>query len=415
MDKLKKKVFFTISCIVTLFLVIILAIFNYQDYIRELNSVENNLNRMKIEKNDIHERLEEINEFRMEEIEERNDSNFPKKIFVDSTIYTVILNDNNEIVNIINHSENSVTESEIRNIANEIIKSNVKEGARIGNLYIDNYSYSYNKDKTLTIIDNSKTRENLQKNLKISVGIFILLEIIIIYVSKRITDWATRPAVEALEAQKQFIADASHELKTPLAVILASSEALENDYQEKWIDNIKSEAERMSRLITNLLNLARIENVKDKVTFSKNDLSKIVKNSTLTFEGLIYEKKIELEVNIEKDISLNCDSDEIKQLVGILLDNAIKHSIESGKIIVSLRKEKNNIIFEVKNKGQAIPKEEQQKIFERFYRADEARNRDDNRYGLGLAIAKGIVEKHEGSISASSENGFTTFKINFKI
>ena len=128
----------------------------------------------------------------------------------------------------------------------------------------------------------------------------------------------------------------------------------------------------------------------------------------------MFEKNITLQYDINEKIYLNCNSDEIKQLVSILLDNAIKHSINNGKIIVNLYKNKNNIILEVKNKGKSIEKGEEEKIFERFYRVDESRNRNDNRYGLGLAIAKSIVEKNNGNISAHSSNGYTTFKVVFK-
>ena len=118
--------------------------------------------------------------------------------------------------------------------------------------------------------------------------------------------------------------------------------------------------------------------------------------------------------NIEDNIMFNCNSDKIRELLGILLDNAIKHSLEESKITVNLYSEKNNIILEVKNRGESIPKEDQGKIFDRFYRVDESRNRNDNRYGLGLAIAKNIVTSHNGKISVNCKNGYTTFKVIFK-
>ena len=145
-----------------------------------------------------------------------------------------------------------------------------------------------------------------------------------------------------------------------------------------------------------------------------SDLSKLIEISTLTFEGLMFEKKIELKTDIEKNINFNCNSDEIKQLSCILLDNAIKHSEQNGEIIVTLKATKNEIIFKVINKGNPIPKGQEEKIFERFYRVDESRNRNENRYGLGLAIAKGIVSNHNGTISANSNDGYTTFKVIFK-
>ena len=415
MNKLKNKVFFVILIILTIFSIGILIIFNYQDYTREKNAVKNNLTR-----------FEENKERRKGEIQDLPDFDRPpehfgqdydmeegiKRVFMDSVVYTVIFDEKNNITQVINNTENNVTENEIRDIATSILNFSNKKETSIGNLYFTDYSYSFNNN-TLTIIDNTSRKEILRKELITSVIIFILVEFVIIYISKKITKWAIKPAVQALESQKQFITDASHELKTPISVILASSEALENDYQEKWINNIKSECERMNRLVTNLLNLSKIENTDDKSMYSLNNLSKLIETSALTFEGLMYEKKIKLETYIQENINFNCNSDEIKQLVAILIDNAIKHTEENGKIIVYLKQEKNTIVFEVKNEGKAIPKEEQEKIFERFYRSDESRNRDDNRYGLGLAIAKGIVVKHNGKIYASSSDGYTTFKITF--
>ena len=136
--------------------------------------------------------------------------------------------------------------------------------------------------------------------------------------------------------------------------------------------------------------------------------------SILPFESLIYEKNIKLDYKLDENIYLKSDSSEIKQLMAILMDNAIKHSKSKGKIIVTLSKEKDNISLSVKNKGEPIPKGEEERIFERFYRVDKSRNRNDNRYGLGLAIAKSIVERHNGTIKAFSTDEYTTFEINFK-
>ena len=228
-----------------------------------------------------------------------------------------------------------------------------------------------------------------------------------------LTNWAIKPALEALDNQKQFVADASHELKTPIAVIMANSEALENEPNEKkWLNNIKSEAERMNDLISDLLDMARLENSNNKEIYQTENLSKLVEMSILTFESLIYEKNIKLDYVIDENISLNCNGSQIKQLVAILIDNAINHSdLKNGEIDIILKKEKINIILEVKNKGKEIPKEEREKIFERFYRADESRNRNSNRYGLGLAIAKNIVLNHNGKISVDYLSGYTVFKV----
>ena len=404
MNKLKNKVFLVLTMILTVFLLSILIIFNYQDYTREKNSIETNLNRM--QNFGIHE-PNNLDSF------SRSPDNEPKKIFMDSVVYTIEFDENSNLLNIISHTENDTIDSKIESAALDIISTKTKS-EKIGNLYFSDYSYSFKSSNTLVLIDNTLTKQRLQKSLITSLLIFIFLEIIILYVSKVLTNWIIKPAIAALDKQKQFITDASHELKTPLAVILANSEALEQDFDKKWLTNIKSETERMNRLITNLLNLATLENSSGKENFRINDLSKIIKMSVLTFEGLCFEKKIKLKTNIKENIDFNCDSDEIKQLCTIILDNALKHSIDNGEIAVQLNSDKSSIYLSITNKGEPIPQGEEEKIFERFYRVDVSRNRNENRYGLGLAIAKNIVLKHNGLISANSNNGYTTFKIVFK-
>ena len=400
MEKLKKKIFWVIFLILTVFLIIILCIFNYQNYSHEVEEISNNLSRMDEEKN-------------RPDLEEPN-QDLPT--YIDTVLYTVIFDNDYKIIGVFNYSQNEISDEEIEEIANEILEtSNDRKSTKIGNLYFDDYSYSFRGYNSLTIIDNSSSREELISFLKTSIFIFVLAEIIIIGVSTGLTKWIIKPVVESFNKQKQFVADASHELKTPISVIMANAEALENDINEKkWLNNIKSEAERMNSLVTDLLDLARLENDTEKKIYNVEDLSKAIETSLLTFESLIYENKIKLEYNIEKDIKYKCNKNEIKQLVAILVDNAIKHSKENGEIKLNLKKEKDDIYLNVSNKGKEIPKEMQQKIFERFYRADESRNRDDNRYGLGLAIAKNIVINYKGKIWVQSENGVTTFFVKLK-
>ena len=263
------------------------------------------------------------------------------------------------------------------------------------------------------IVDNSKSNERLVTLLEVTLVLLAILELLIYFVSSILSKWIIKPAIDAFDAQKRFIADASHELKTPLAVIMASADALEKDKKEKkWISNIQNESERMNNLIKSLLDLSKIEST-TPVT-EDIDLSKLVIKSTLVLESLMFEKNIELKYDISENIIINANSEEIKQLVTILLDNAIKHSESNGKILVNLYEQKNNVVLEVKNKGKSIEKGQEEKIFERFYRVDESRNRNENRYGLGLAIAKTITNKYNGNISASSSNGYTTFKVVFK-
>lgn len=393
MKKLKNEVFYTIFIILTISLIFIISFFFYQNYKEEKRKVESSLRSA----NDIMP-------------PKPNDSD--RTIFMGEDIYTVNINSNNEITNIVSHSikENK----DIKEIANKILSSSNKKSLNIGFLLTNKYSYSYKEGNKLIIVDNTSTQKRLRSSLITLLLVFVFLEMIFILISLLLSKKIVKPVKETFLKQKRFIADASHELKTPLSIIVASADALTSEPNEKkWLDNIKNESERMNQLIVKLLDLASTERIK-KEEFVMSDLSKIVLLTSLSFEGIAYEKKVKLNFDIEDNINMKLDVNDIKQLVEILLDNAIKHSIKDSEVMVSLKRETNNIVFIVKNKGEAIPKGDEEKIFERFYRVDESRNRNENRYGLGLAIAKNIVTSHDGKINAFSENGYTTFKIIFK-
>lgn len=406
MKKLKVKVFSILCFILTTFLIIISVIFNYQEYKREEVNIKETLSKV-------------ANMSKQEEIINMINSGKEEPIFMDSIVYTVKLNNDNKVLYIISHTYKEENQEEVLNYINEILEKekNLSYGTRkihIGNLYFANYSYSFEQENRIVIVDNTAIKGRLLSTLRKNILITLIMELLVVIASAKLTGWIIKPVLESFNKQKQFVEDASHELKTPLAIIMANVENLDMDEKNnKWIYNIKSEADRMNKLIMQLLDLAKMEN-KKKEEYSVENLSKVVEKIVLTFESLTFEKHIELETNIEENINFKFNSDDIKQLMTILIENAIVHSYEeNGKIIVSLDKDKNNIILKVSNKGEAIPKEEEEKIFERFYKRDNSRNRDTNNYGLGLAIAKNIVSNYGGNITAHSENEYTTFKVVF--
>lgn len=398
MKRLNKKTFFTIFLIISSFLIIGITIYNYQIYKREYESVRRNLNSID----------------RMIPDNKMDDNHKPKDIdnmiIMDYEVYTVYFSDN-KIDRIISHSNNN-SNFDINNIAYNLLSKN--NDYHIGNLYMNRYSY--NKTNDMIIIVNTKSINNkLISTLIKSIILFIFSEVIIYLISKIITDWITKPAIDSYKKQKEFIADASHELKTPLAIIMASSDEINvNSNNQKYIDNIKYETDRMNKLITNLLDLSKLENGVKKELYRLENISRIVSKICLTFESVAYENGLGIDTNIEEDINYMCIKEDIERLISIIIDNAIKHSYKDTNIIVSVYKMKNSINIEITNIGDEIKKEDEEKIFERFYRVDKARNRSHNRYGLGLAIAKSIVDNHNGTICASSSDNKTTFKIVLK-
>lgn len=324
--------------------------------------------------------------------------------------YFVVIKDA-EIIQIVNDNSEKYSNEQISKYGLDISKKDKKYGS-VGSLVygVKNVKGS----KIITFMDDSIANKSLKNMMILSILIGVIALSFAYIISKKISRWIVKPIEETLNKQKQFISDASHELKTPLAVICANADILEGEIgNNKWLNYIQKEVGSMDKLVNSLLSLARIETVNEKEEFISFDISKVVMGSTMVFESLAYEKEIQLVDSIEEKLILKGNSEEIKQLISILVDNAIKHTEKGNYIFISLKKYKNDIILKVKNKGNPIPKGEEDKIFERFYRSDKSRNRDSKRYGLGLAIAKSIVQKHNGTIKVSCENGLTTFTVVF--
>ena len=249
----------------------------------------------------------------------------------------------------------------------------------------------------------------------IGLSAFLLFFVISIFLAK----WAVRPVEEAWNKQKQFIADASHELKTPLTVITTNAELMKSESSEeskaKFTDNILTMSRQMRGLVESLLEIARLDNDSLKKEFAIFDLSETVSDAILPFEALFFEKEQNFTSEIEPDINMNGNAEQIKQVVDILLDNANKYASEKSEIKLILKKQgRNQCRLSVINEGETIPEDELKNIFKRFYRGDKTRQMN-NSYGLGLSIAESIVTEHSGKIFAESKNGVNTFTVQFHI
>ena len=311
---------------------------------------------------------------------------------------------------IIVQSSNPSNDKIINEYALKIAKKNTEKGI------IGRYIYRVRKIKPntvrITFVENEDTISHI-KTIYIVSSIIAIASLFTIYkLAKKVSKMIVKPVEETFEKQKQFISDASHELKTPLAVIEANSDVLENEIgKNKWIDYIQNETESMNNLINELLLLAKIENVDNVKEYKQLNLSKEVEIILSMFESMAYEKQVIIKSKINENITMNGNKEDIEHIVSTLTDNAIKHTEAQKEVVVELKKEKNEIILEVKNMGDLIPEEEREKIFERFYRIDKSRNRNEKRYGLGLAIAKSTIEKYNGKIEVFYKDNYTVFRV----
>ena len=233
--------------------------------------------------------------------------------------------------------------------------------------------------------------------------------ILVIILSKK----AICPIAENIEKQKQFVTNAGHEIKTPLAIISANTEAMElYNGENKWTKNIKKQVDRLNGLMKNLLLLAKME--ESKIVYQKFSLSEMAREISESFFEPISLKNIAFETKIQPDIILNANSEHIRQLFSILLDNAVKYTDENGLISLSVLKNDKNIIIKLENTCENLPNINPEKLFDRFYRADEARTQKTGGYGIGLSVAKAIVNAQNGKIIANYiDNNKICFEITF--
>lgn len=306
---------------------------------------------------------------------------------------------------------------------NTALSKNIDSGKfKLGGNYWAYLLTSNDSGNKITFLDITSRQDILINLIYTFLVVAFVMLIVIFFISRYFANKAIHPIKEAFDKQTQFIADASHELKTPLAVISTNVDlVLSNnnatiESQSKWLNYIKSEVERMSKLTNDLLYLTKINYSDIKMIFTNFSLSETVENVILTMEAVIFENNINLEYDIDPSLTVTGNNEQIKQVVMILLDNALKYTNTKGKVNISLKKCHNKIILSVSNTGKGIPKENIDKIFDRFYCVDKSRSRGSGGYGLGLAIAKAILEQHGGSISVSSTlNESTTFMVELPI
>ena len=245
--------------------------------------------------------------------------------------------------------------------------------------------------------------------------IFVAAMLVFLGISILLSRWAIKPVAVAWDQQRQFVADASHELKTPLAVIMANAELMQNEEtpeedKKKFSQNILSTTYQMRGLVENMLEMARVDNGTVKMNFVPLDMSELISNAVLSFQLLYEEKGMGLRCAISEGISICGSEQHLYQVMDVLLDNALKYATPNGMVSVDLVSHGKTCVLSVASPGEPISKEDLKNIFKRFYRGDTARAMNGS-YGLGLSIAESIVEAHKGKIWAESKSGYNIFYV----
>ncbi|MEE0111417.1 MAG: HAMP domain-containing sensor histidine kinase [Oscillospiraceae bacterium] len=267
--------------------------------------------------------------------------------------------------------------------------------------------------EAMVFVDISSEIATMENLVKTCVFIGIISFSVFLGLSFWLARWAVKPVETAWNQQRQFVADASHELKTPLTVIMTNAELLQSpEYTDadrrRFSDSILTMSHQMRGLVESLLELARVDNGAAKMVFSEFDFSEQVSDGLLPFEPVYFEKELLLESEIEEGLKVKGSQAHLRQVLDILLDNAAKYASPQGTVTVKLKRQGNHCLLSVANPGEQISKEDLKNIFKRFYRIDKVRSMNHS-YGLGLSIADSIVKEHGGRIWAESAEGINTF------
>ena len=323
-----------------------------------------------------------------------------------STFYAAAYSSDGEVIAVNNGNDALQSEQSLLEITDNIIKSGKKNG-RTGNM---TYLVEERDGYTLVAIIDGTINDNNQsllfrQMLIIGSAALVVLVVISIFIAKRIV----KPLEENDKRQKRFVSDAGHELKTPIAVISANSELLRRDAGDsEWLDNIDYENERMSDLVKQLLALSKAEN--GDIPKEALDFSKLVSGEVLPFESLAFEKGKQINSDVSDNITVKGSANQLRQLVSILLDNAVSHGT-GDKVELTLKRERHNAVLTVTNDAAEMSADQISHLFDRFYRADESRNESGSHYGLGLSIAKAVTDAHGGKIHAEYKDGKAVFTV----
>ncbi len=343
-------------------------------------------------------------------------NNFNEETRYQTRFFTVSFDSSNNVCGVNTGQIAAVDSEQAVNYAKDVLENGKTEG------YKDNYKYRVcetNSGKMVIFLDVRTGTHNKNRFMLISVLVaaagYVITCLLVIIFSKR----AVRPAIESFEKQRQFITDAGHEIKTPLAIISANAEVIEMTGEEnEWTHSIKNQVVRLDGLVKQLLHLSKMEEEDVRLVFTDFDMSKAVAEAAKPFEALARTNSETLELEIDDGISMNGDEAAIKQLTSILIENAVKYADDDSVIHVTLTKTQSgrHARLSVSNTCEQPP-QDTDKLFDRFYRSDSSRTRDGETvggYGIGLSIARAVTESHKGKIGCSVSGKTVIFTASFR-
>ncbi|MDD5936345.1 MAG: HAMP domain-containing sensor histidine kinase [Clostridiales bacterium] len=319
-------------------------------------------------------------------------------------LLVIVLNKENELNHWISNRKDLYLEEDIHNLVNQLQKEEQYSGTVDGYFYVRRRflqgQYIYG------LIDTSSFYDAMLNALVFIIIFAVISWYICLCITIVCVEKMLKPVKESFQKQKQFISDAGHELKTPVAVIIANANVLEREAgSTKWLDYITNEAHVMQQLIKSLMSLAELEDTDKVLEFEEFDFEHVLMGATLPYESLAFEKGTVMEWEVSKNILFYGNKEKIAQMISALVNNAVAYCNENGFIKIGLKQKKRELELTVYNTGVGIPVQDREKVFQRFYRGDASRNRDHGNYGLGLPIVQSIIKEHHGRIKVSGTYG----------
>lgn len=344
-------------------------------------------------------------DFRIEPKDERDK-------FLSSNFFIVKLNESGQIVFTDVSRTSLVDEAGAKELALRVLDEGTS-GNKAGK-YRYQISYSRMGNETVIVfLDTSEEILSYVRVLFLSGGMGIVCWILMLFMVMLLSKKAIRPIAENIEKQKQFVTNAGHEIKTPLAIILANAEAMElYNGESKWSRNIREQTVRLNGLMKNLLLLAKMDEGAAEIIKTEISLSELVTENVRVFAESLNLRNITLKTEIQPNVIIKGNKEQMSQLISILLDNASKYTNNDGTVIVSLQRRDKRMELQIKNSCEKLPDASPYKLFDRFYRDDKARTQKIGGYGIGLSVARSIAEANKGSITAEYENpNFVSFTV----